>query len=483
MKITEIKDFFNGINRPIPVPSISLDDCPSANHFAQTIEEEMNAIIFSMKEFKGYIKEADLNNLMKSIWARKVSDKETILQEFLCLKLSNQNVSWGESIKTMNDIKNEKKIPEDEAGKAEVDKLKGKLEYFEKGIERAFQTINETWSIIQSVDGVEFKESFNPTIKQIYDWTALLPQHRFLKPSEDGNTPHWDKLCDKIDSCCKKTNKCCCWSLLLPVLAIIVFAVFGCLVLSDRVQILDIDISQNAKWIHYIFIFSCFAAILVALILLSYKFFQFQSKQCENKARLKEKMMNAVIDAFNDDREFSRLQTKTDIALHEKLERARIEEWSRNKEHERRLNVMEQERIAELDKLLLEMAKVKNTVTLSDPKGHGKTIVIERSILSDDCCNELKDIVGKYISKEDDCCKLLKEIFQCLMDGIPNQERCKRIKELLKCLLCHDSDCDKKYKDLCDKIDQIMLIINNNNVAVNPNGMPVVNNINFTKGE
>lgn len=303
------------------------------------------------------------------------------------------------------------------------------------------------------------------------------------KPKNDGNTHSWDDLCYKIDSCCKKTNKCCCWSLLLPVLAIIVFAVFGCLVLSDRVQILDIDISQNAKWIHYIFIFSCFAAILVALILLSYKFFQFQSKQCENKARLKEKMMNAVIDAFNDDREFSSLQTKTDIALHEKLERARIEEWSRNKEHERRLNVMEQERIAELDKLLLEMAKVKNTVTLSDPKGSGKSIVIERSILSEECCDKLKDIVGNYISKEDDCYKLLKEIFQCLMDGIPNQERCKRIKELLKCLLCHDSDCDKKYKDLCDKIDQLILIINNNNVAVNPNGMPVVNNINFTKGE
>lgn len=301
--------------------------------------------------------------------------------------------------------------------------------------------------------------------------------------NDNENTPNWDDLCDKIDSCCKKTSKCCCRSFLFPIMAIIVLAVLGCLILSNRVQILDIDISQNAKWIHYVFIFSCFAAILVALILLSYKFFQFQSKQCENNVRLKEKMMNTVIDAFNEDREYSRLQTKTEIALHEKLERTRIDEWSRNKEHERRLNVMEQERIAELNKLLLEMAKVKNTVTLSDPKGHGKTIVIERSILSEECCDKLKDIVGNYISKEDDCYKLLKEIFQCLMDGIPNQDRCMRIKELLKCLLCHDSDCDKKYKDLCDKIDQLILIINNNNVAVNPNGMPVVNNINFTKGE
>ena len=349
MKITEIKDFFNGINRPIPVPSISLDDCPSHNCHAQS----------------------------------------------------------GEVSSDHSD-----------------------------------------------------------------------------EPKGDANAPSGiDELCSKIESCCEKTNKCRCWNLLLPILAIIVLAVLGCLILSNRAKILAIDIIQNARWIHYIFIFSCFAAILVALILLSYKFFQFQSKQCENNVRLKEKMMNTVIDAFNEDREYSRLQTKTEIALHEKLERARIDEWSRNKEHERRLNVMEQERVAEFNKILLEMAKVKNTVTLSDPKGSGKTIVIERSVLSEECCNELKDIAGKHFSQEDECCKLLKEMFHCLMDGTSSQDRCKRIKELLQCLLCHDSDCDKKYKDLCNKIDQVILILSNNNIAFNPNGMPVVNNINFTKGK
>lgn len=479
METSKINEFFNRIDRSKTIHNISMEDYPSSNRYAQMIYEEVNAIVYSMEKFKGYIKEDDLDSLIKSIWAKKVSEIEDLLtKDFFVLELLN---SIGE-IKNISDVKVVKTTKE-EAGKAEIDTLKAKLEDFEKVVERASQTINDIWLIIQSIDGIGFDEGFKPTIKQIYDWTAMLPQHGFLKPSVDGNTPRWDKLCEKIDSCFEKVNKCRCWSLWIPALAIIVLAVFGFFILSNRVQILNIDLSQNDKWIHYIFIFSCFAAILVVLTLLFYKFFQFQSKQCETNVRLKERMMNAVIDAFNEDREFGRLQTKTEIALHEKLERTRIDEWSRSKEHERRLNVMEQERIAELNKLLLEMAKVKNTVTLSDPKGSGKSIVIERSILSDDCCDEIKNIVGNYISQEEECCKLIKEVFHCLTDGMSSRDRCERIKELLKCLLCHDSDCDKKYKDLCDKIDQIILVMNNNNVAVNPNGMPVVNNINFTKGE
>ena len=163
-------------------------------------------------------------------------------------------------------------------------------------------------------------------------------------------------------------------------------------------------------------------------------------------------MMNAVLDAFHEDREFGRLQTKTEIAILEKLEKTRIDEWSRNKEHERKLNIMEQERIAELNNVLIELAKVKNTVTFNDSKGSGKTITIERSILSEDCCDELKEALQDFINEDDCCCKILKCLFGDPID-------CEKLKKCLKSLLCDKGDCEGKCKELLERIDKLIVAI------------------------
>ena len=150
----------------------------------------------------------------------------------------------------------------------------------------------------------------------------------------------------------------------------------------------------------------------------------------------------------------------------EKSEKARIDEWCRNKENERKLNIMEQERTADLNKTLLELAKVKDTFTFKYPDECGKTISIERSILSKDCCEELKDITKDFIAKDDCCCELIKKILKCLFykDGTID---CEAMKKVLKCLIC--DNCCEKNKEILELIKEIISAFGQANSSNNCN--------------
>ena len=297
-----------------------------------------------------------------------------------------------------------------------------------------------------------------------------IQQNLFGEQSDDETSTKWDELCRKLDSCkCEITNKCCCrCTLILVGIILLVLSSIGILTICNRTTLLSIDVLTDFRWIHYIFMFVCVIAVLSTIVILFYKYIQFHAKQCEANAKVKEKLLNAVIDAFNEDREFSRLRTKTEIALREKSEKARIDEWCRNKENERKLNIMEQERTADLNKTLLELAKVKDTFTFKYPDECGKTISIERSIFSKDCCDELKDMMKDFIAKYDCCCGLIKKILKCLFykDG---KIDCEAMKKVLKCLIC--DTCSEKNKEMLELIKEIFSALgqaySSNNCNVN----------------
>lgn len=240
---------------------------------------------------------------------------------------------------------------------------------------------------------------------------------------------------------------------------------------------------QNTMWHVYLYRILIAILLLVTVILLLKHLVPYCIRMAELQQKQIEQKQRDAIRLYDEDREYERLTYKTELGLYEKREKARIDEWVRNNDHVRKLDILEQERIADLSNVLLELSKNKNTVTISDPKGINKTIVIERSILSDDCCAQLQKILEKYITQDDCCYKLLKEVFSCPTDDPTDKGKCQKIKELIQCLFCHDGDCNKKFKELCDKIDDIVAILNNVNISINPNGLPVVNNINFTKGK
>lgn len=133
------------------------------------------------------------------------------------------------------------------------------------------------------------------------------------------------------------------------------------------------------------------------------------TKEIDFKQKYRERRYNDYIRLSDEDREYESLQFRTELAIYEKREKARIDEWQRNNEHQRKLDIMEQERIANLSNVLVELAKTKNTVTLKDARNIGKTITIERSILSDDCCSDIKDVIKDYSAHSDDCCDKIKE--------------------------------------------------------------------------
>lgn len=178
-------------------------------------------------------------------------------------------------------------------------------------------------------------------------------------------------------------------------------------------------------------------------------------KKIDSEQKYRERRYNDYIRFSEEDREYDRLEYKTKMSLYEKREKAIIDEWQRDNEHERKLDIMEQERIANLSNVLLELAKTKNTVTLKDARNNGKTITIERSILSDDCCTDIKEVIKDYSAHGDDCCDRIKELLKCLFSDPVD---CEKIKKVFRCFFCNDAD-DKAYADIIAKIDSLIAVI------------------------
>lgn len=132
----------------------------------------------------------------------------------------------------------------------------------------------------------------------------------------------------------------------------------------------------------------------------------------------------------------------------EQQQKVLLEESVRHKEHLRKIDIRNMEYIMALPDKIIELGKIKNTVTMKDPHDGGKTINIERSILSKDCCDEQKDIAKGFTASHDDCCE---KILKCLF-GDPID--CEKVKKALKSLMCNDGN-DKSISDLIEKIDKL----------------------------
>lgn len=154
------------------------------------------------------------------------------------------------------------------------------------------------------------------------------------------------------------------------------------------------------------------------------------------------------------------------LEFREQVDKLLLDEYARDKEHLRKIDLKEQERIAALPDKIIELGKIKNIVTLKDPRDNGKTIAVERSILSKECCEELKEILKSYTLSNDDCCK---KVLKCLF-GDPID--CEKVKKTLRCLIC-SNDNDKSNSELAEKIDKLIALIQSSGTA----GMQQVVNI------
>lgn len=78
-KTNKINEFLDRIEKSKSIHKISLDDYPLSNSYAQTIKERVNAIIYSLKELKEYIKDDEADKIIKTIWLRKYQTKIKLL--------------------------------------------------------------------------------------------------------------------------------------------------------------------------------------------------------------------------------------------------------------------------------------------------------------------------------------------------------------------------------------------------------------------
>lgn len=140
-------------------------------------------------------------------------------------------------------------------------------------------------------------------------------------------------------------------------------------------------IYRNTSWYTLLYYVIIGVLVLTAIVLAIKFLMPYYIKRADFEHKMWERQYNDYIRLYDENREYERLHYKTSISLLEKREKAIIEEWQRDNELDRKLDIMEQERIAELNNVLLELAKVKNTVTLNEPKDGGKTVTIESSVL------------------------------------------------------------------------------------------------------
>lgn len=413
---TTINEYLDRIERMSSIHPVTLNDYPSSNRMAQTIAERVDTIIHSLTAFRGNVKEEQVNVIIENIWTMDATDSSPLMERIWGMVLETPiKIKEDNQIKNIKELADANEEPKDDATKKVFRNLKEKYEDCSNNVEQSFQFFNNVWALINADDGLIFK-SDKPTIKQIYHWSNLIPPTKSI--NEQVDIPKWDSLCEKLKNCfCIEKGKCNCWNILIPVLSIILLGVVAWSTLSNLKNILVIDLIAKSNWLHYIFVFIVIAAILVSMFLLLDRIIFSQSKKQDVDIKLKEKMIDAVINAFNEDREYGMLCRKSEIALNEKLEKARIDEWCRNKEHLRRINIMEQERRNEYADTLKELANTKE----------------------------------KAVSQPDDCCEIMKKIARCILG---DSDPCEKVHELLKKLLC-DSDCQKKYEELQKAIEEL----------------------------
>ena len=349
MDTMDINKIIDSITIPHTSQPISLEDYPTTNHYSSRIVELIKSITYSIGNLEQYVGKDAFAQIVKNLWTRNINEYKELINDIGEIKLANSLVLKNVKGELLQNRKiNELKIDGlNEESKHTVQTIISVKDNLNIIIENAFLFFNNIWEAIKLVDGIKFND-ITPTIQQIYHWSFLLSNKPNISQHTESDYPKWDALCDEVKSCiCNQDSKS------TPIVFIII--IFVAVILSCWGA--KIDLFKEEIWWHDLFLFACLALVLAAVIFLFHLYMQFLSKNSEIEAKLKEKIMDKIFNAFNEDRDNSILRTKTELSLQERLEKTRIEEWVRNKEHERKMNTLEQERIAKLSDVLVELEK------------------------------------------------------------------------------------------------------------------------------
>lgn len=110
------------------------------------------------------------------------------------------------------------------------------------------------------------------------------------------------------------------------------------------------------------------AMLLTACVIMFIKFLKHLDKLAEQNAKYNERLTDEVIRIYKEEKEHERLAEKTRVGLLEKQGKAIIDEETRAKEHLRKLEVMDKERIADFSDKVLDIAKVQVSNKTLDEK-------------------------------------------------------------------------------------------------------------------
>ena len=124
----------------------------------------------------------------------------------------------------------------------------------------------------------------------------------------------------------------------------------------------------HPNWLCLVFKLTIMVLLIVACVIMFVKFIKHLDKLSEQDAKYKERLTDEAIRILKEDEEYKRLDNRAQINLLEKQGRAIMDEEVRAKEHQRKLDVMDRERIADLNDKVLEIVKAQITSTTFDEK-------------------------------------------------------------------------------------------------------------------
>ena len=144
--------------------------------------------------------------------------------------------------------------------------------------------------------------------------------------------------------------------------------------LTDSSQI-NVDVhleiksqAERSDWLMLVSRLIFVTLLLTACVIMFVKFLKHLDKLAEQDAKYNERLTDEVIRIYKEEKEHERLAERTRVGLLEKQGKAIIDEETRAKEHQRKLEVMDKEWIADLSNKVLEIAKVQVSNKTLDEK-------------------------------------------------------------------------------------------------------------------
>lgn len=347
-----MQNIIDCIGKDYHFQSVSMTDYPTTHLYPQIIQGLVRSIISAMSPLKDCVESGAYELIESRLWFCGIHEGQQIITEIGNLKLSDKVKT--DNMHNINDIWEAQIDGVNNDNKKTFGAIKDAKKNLDTVVNSVFETIKAIWQIIQSVYGINFPET-EPTIKQIFTWSSLLSGYIQISQDKGKSSLQWDVLCDKIETCICKDNgkKSQIWFVTIAFVILIFVLCF----------IYGFTYYNGVYWESLLLAFVFMSSIVTFSALALYKFIQFLNLQCERNTKMKEKIIDKVINAFNEDRENAMLHTKTELSLHEKKEKACLEEWERDKEHVRKMNILEHDRKAKLNDVLIELAKIQNKTT------------------------------------------------------------------------------------------------------------------------